>query len=186
MKPYAPESGVLAGSIEGKKAFGDMVNKTVHPPRAEVCFLDFAGIGVATSSFLRDSIIAYRNHARTTWLNLYPVAANMTPRVREELETYLLSRGDALVLCKLDRSETAKDVQLVGQIDGKQLETLQVVQEMGEVDAPELVKRFGDEIGSTAWNNRLSALSAKGILIATSSGRNKRYRPVLGGLKYGT
>lgn len=179
------DSGVLAGSIEGQKVFADLLQKTVMPAGPEVCFLDFAGISVATTSFLRDSVIAYRNHARSTWPTIYPVCANLAPRVKEELHSFLKERGDAFVICQRGANGHVSDVELIGQIDGKQGVALRGVLDLGESDAPGLRAHVGEEVAATAWNNRLVALVDKGILIEVSGGRNKRYRPVLKGLLYG-
>jgi hypothetical protein len=179
------DDGVLAGSIEGQKVFADLLQKTAMPAQPEVCFLDFATIQVATTSFLRDSVIAYRNHARTTWPSIYPVCANVASRVKEELHSFLKDRGDAFVICVLGAHGQVSDVELVGQIDGKQGVALRGVLDLGESDAPALRAHVGEEVAATAWNNRLVALADKGILIEVSSGRNKRYRPVLEGLRYG-
>ena len=177
--PYLP------GSLDGQKAFVDLLQKTVVPTEPEVCFLDFAGIDVATTSFLRDSVIAYRNHTRSTWPYIYPVCANLADRVREELESFLATWGDAFVTCTLDTENQIGNVEITGKIDGKQGVALRGVLNLGEVDAPSLRTFTGENVAPTAWNNRLGALVAKGILIEIGSGRNKRYRPVLEGLYYG-
>jgi hypothetical protein len=166
--------GLLAGSIEGKQVFADLLQKTVMPEKPEVCFLDFSGIAVATTSFLRDSVIAYRNHARSTWRTLYPVCANLSSRVREELHSFLKDRSDAYVTCTLDSSGNVGEVELLGQIDGKQGVALRAVLELGESDAPGLREHVGEDVAATAWNNRLLALADKGILIEVSTGRNRR------------
>jgi hypothetical protein len=178
-------SGVLAGSIDGQRVFGELVKNTAMPAKPEVCFLDFTGIDVATTSFLRDSVIAYRNHARSTWPWIYPVCANLAPRVKEELDSYLRDRGDAFVTCVLEDAERVSGVELIGLIEGKQRDALRGVLDLGESDAPGLREHAGEEVAATAWNNRLVALAEKGILIEVRSGRNKRYRPVLEGLQYG-
>jgi hypothetical protein len=72
---------------------------------------------------------------------------------------------------------------ILGEVDPKQRVALESVRLLGEADAATLQKRFADEnVGVTAWNNRLAALSAKGILVATQRGRAKSYRLVLEGL----
>ena len=184
MKAYT-EGAVLAGSIAGTRTFGDLVSKTLPPSKPELCFLDFANIALATTSFLRDSVVAYRNHARSQWPAIYPVAANITPETRDEFEPWLVERGDAFVMCKLSDDGQASDATVIGQIDGKQLVALQGVLALGETDVSGLASFVKEEVAPTAWNNRLAALVAKGILIEISSGRSKRYRPVLEGLKYG-
>jgi hypothetical protein len=189
MTSYSRGSAVLAGSVDGQKVFAQLASATSATTRqspAELCFLDFAGIDVATASFLRESIVAYRNHARKTWPRIYPVAANMSARVLEELETLLVSTSDAYVVCELDRNQKVQQPLLIGHLDGKQLVALSAVLQLGETDAPTLARNVDERVAPTAWNNRLGALADKGILIEATSGRNKRYRPVLEGLAHGT
>ena len=185
MQPYTTE-GVLASSIEGQKAFADLVQKTPAVSAPEVCFLDFDGISVATASFLRDSVVAYRNHTRSHWAYLYPVLANMNAAVKEEFADFLRTRGDAFVICALSSDDHPTDVQVIGQLDGKQLTALKAVLALGETDARTLAAQADEEVGPTAWNNRLAALVEKGLLVEVTTGRNKRYRPVLETLTYGT
>ena len=185
MQPYAT-AGILASSIEGQKAFVDLVQRTPAVLTPEVCFLDFESISVATASFLRDSVVAYRNHARSHWTHLYPVLANMNATVKEEFADFLRARGDAFVMCALDSDDHPTNVQVIGQLDGKQLTALKAVLAVGEADAPTLAAQANERVGPTAWNNRLTALVAKGLLVEVTTGRNKRYRPVLEALTYGT
>lgn len=185
MTPYA-QNDVLAGSLDGQLAFADLLRKTKIPVEPEVCFLDFAGIYVVTTSFLRDSVVAYRNHVRSTWPSIYPICTNLAPRVREEFESFLTVRGDAFVICSIDAEDRIGNVEIIGKVDGKQRVALRAVLELGEVDAPRLRMYVDEDVAPTAWNNRLGALVAKGILIELGSRRNKRYRPVLEGLCYGT
>jgi hypothetical protein len=110
----------------------------------------------------------------------------MSPRVAEELEALLFATGDAFVACTLDKNERVKNPVLIGRLDGKQFITLRAVLRLGETDAPTLARNVDERVAPTAWNNRLGALADKGILIEATSGRNKRYRPVLEGLAHGT
>lgn len=187
MQSFA-ESGVLAGALPGQKVFGEMIAATTPPSGPEVCFVDFANVDVATTSFLRESLLAYRNHARSHWANIYPVAANLGPSVREELEHFLNDQGNALVTCSLDPTGSVSEVRVLGRLDEKQESALRAVIREGEVDAPTLAERYKkkDAVSPTAWNNRLVALAMKGLLIELSIGRGKRYRPVLEQLSYGT
>jgi hypothetical protein len=133
-------------------------------------------------------VVAYRNHARSHWSTVYPVAANLAALVREDLENFLRDQGDAIVACDLDRTGQPSNVQILGRLDGRQQLTLRAVVEQGEVDAPMLAKLFKREgpASPTAWNNLLVALTTKGLVIEFRSGRGKSYRPVLEGLQYGT
>jgi hypothetical protein len=186
MDKYAHD-GILAGSLPGKRAFADLVGRTEVPNKPEVCFLDFGGVAVVTTSFLRDSVVAYRNHARSAWPYLYPVAANLGPAVREEFEIWLAETSDIFVICDLDEEEVPRNVAMLGQIDGKQLVALRGVIALGETDVSSLATHVGEQVAPTAWNNRIGALLAKGLIVeVTSGGRNKRYRPILKGLSDGT
>jgi hypothetical protein len=185
MYPYSLD-GVVAGALSGQRTFAALVNATPPFSRPEICFLDFTGIDVATASFLRESIYAYKNHVRSHMPNLYPVAANLSDQALEEFESFLKLRGDAFITCTLDQHQVASNARLIGQLDGKQLDALQEVLARGETDAPTLARTATSDVAPTAWNNRLSALTAKGILVETTIGRGKRYRPVLEGLQHGT
>ena len=181
MQAFATD-GVVAGALLGQKVFAAMIAETVPPSEPETMYIDFAGVDVATVSFLRESVLAYRNHARSHWANVYPVVTNLSAKVLEELENYVIERGDALV------ATTGTDVRVLGRLEEKQELTLKAVIKEGEVDAPTLAERYkkNGPASPTAWNNRLVALALKGLLIELSSGRSKRYRPVLERLRYGS
>ncbi|NJO33858.1 MAG: hypothetical protein HC869_12650 [Rhodospirillales bacterium] len=50
----------------------------------------------------------------------------------------------------------------------------------GAITAPELAARFSHQgIGPTAWNNRLSALATKGLLVERKQGKSKSFSPLL-------
>jgi hypothetical protein len=54
------------------------------------------------------------------------------------------------------------------------------VTRIGAASAPELANRFTDNnIGPTAWNNRLSGLAAKGLLVERRQGKSKSFSPLL-------
>lgn len=184
MSQYA-EANVLAGSLPGKRAFGDMVGKTHGSPRPELCFLDFRGVATMTASFARDCVLAFRAHVRAMSPTIYPVAANLADAVREELELWLSQTGDAWIACDLAGDDVATNPIILGILDHKQSLTLTAVIALKETDVATLA-RDDDSVKTTAWNNRLVALSDKGLVIETTSGsRNKRYRPVLEGLNHG-
>ena len=181
MLPFA-KNGTLAGAIPGQHALGELIKKTPAVLKVEICFLDFSGVEIATASFLRESICAFQHYVRTHVPFLYPVAANMSAQTIEEFDSFLRLRNDAFVVCGLNKSDKAVNARLIGLLDGKQRNAFDEVLARKETDAPTLSRDSTEEVSTTAWNNRLSALSAKGILIETSNGRGKCYRPVLEGL----
>ena len=172
--------GILAGALTGRRILGRLLERiTQEPETPEPLYLDFNGIEIATASFLRESILEFRNVVRRRWTNFYPVVANANDSVMEELSV-LLTQRDALILCLLDEKGKPDSPQLLGDLEPKQRITFDLVKTLGEADAGELMRNSndGDHVGQTAWNNRLASLSKLGLLMETSRGRAKRYRPL--------
>jgi len=179
---------VLAGAVSGRKALAKLIELTDQEPLVpEPVFLDFAGVDVATASFLRETVLAYRDTVRRRRSNFYPVIANANALVEEELKVLVTSDGNVLMLCALDENNHPHEPRLLGKLDPKQRLTFDLVQRRHETDAAELMREYGENEGvkQTAWNNRLSALANRGLVVELSEGRAKRYRPLLAGATYG-
>jgi hypothetical protein len=177
---------VLAGAITGRRIFTKLLECTdKEPPTPKPLFLDFAGVDVATASFLRETILAFRNTVRLKHSKFYPIIANANEVVADELAVLLDLRGDVLMLCSLDEKDQPHEPRLLGDLDPKQRITFELVQEREETNAAELYKQCDDKIEPTAWNNRLAALAGLGIIVELSQGRSKRYRPLLRRVKHG-
>src|SRR5258708_3749958 len=112
---------VLAGALNGRKILGKLFELTDQEPAApQPVFLDFVGVNVATASFLREAILAYRDTVRRRRSNFYPVIANANALVEEELKVLVTSDGDVLTLCGLDENDQPHDPRLLGKLDPKQ------------------------------------------------------------------
>lgn len=176
-------SRILSGAIRGQDAFVRMVKETGdNPVVPSPVFLDFKGVEVATSSYLRETVLAYRDFIRSRRPAMYPVVANLNEVVKEELAMLVQPRGDVLMACKIDDRGNASALELIGALDPKQSLTFKLVLERGEVDAAALMRDFGKQeklTHATAWNNRLSSLASLGLIAEVSYGRTKKYRPVL-------
>ncbi len=171
---------VLSGVIAGRRLLSALIASTPSSHAPTTSFLDFNGVEVATASFLRESVIAFRDYARQSLPNTYPVVANLNTAVAEELDFFARSRGDVLWSCDLDLQGKVIAARLIGDLDPVQRATFDAVLESGVTSAPELSTRFADaEIGSTAWNNRLSALSSKGLLVERRHGKSKSFSSLL-------
>lgn len=175
-------SNVLAQAAGGRSALRKLLAKTdVEPDGPEPVFLDFGGVDVATSSFLRESVLGLRDATRTRRSNFYPVVSNANVAVKEELIDMLRLRGEAMLSCNLSDAGSASGVELVGALDPKHRQTLDLVARHGETDAGTLMREYGEDesVSRTAWNNRLATLAGLGLLVEISLGRAKRYKPVL-------
>ena len=191
MRVYMSQVGkseVLAGAINGRKILSKLLELTDKEPQSpELIFLDFAGIDVATASFLREAVLAYRDTVRRRRSNFYAVVANANHVIEEELKILVTAEGDALMLCLLDKNDQPRAPRLLGKLDPKQRLTFDLVQQRKETNAADLMRAHGENegINQNAWNNRLSSLANLGLVIELSEGRAKRYRPLLAGATHG-
>jgi hypothetical protein len=184
--PEVASGPVLSGALRGQELLAKLLREVAaEPPSPQPLFLDFKGIDSATASFLRESVLAFRDMVRGRRSTIYPVIANASEPVQEDLRELVRSRGGVLLACRLAEDGTISEPRLIGDLDPKQQLTFDLVRKRGETDAVELMREHGanEPVGSTAWNNRLSSLVALGLVIEEiSSGRTKRYRPLLQGV----
>ena len=83
-------SSVLAQAIRGRDVLRKLLRATeVEPPKPKQVFLSFHSVDVATSSFLRESVIAYRSAIRARHSNFYPIVCDANEAVEEELDDTL-------------------------------------------------------------------------------------------------
>lgn len=173
---------VLAGAVNGRQTLGRLLAAVAtEPSQPTPVFLDFSGVEVATASFLRESVLAFRDAVRGRRSRLYPVVANSNDAVRDDLIELVGPRGDVLMACVLGPAGSVTQAAPIGELDPKQQLTFDLVRKHGETDAAALMRAYGEEEGTkhaTAWNNRLSALAALGLVVEVSQGRAKRYRPL--------
>jgi hypothetical protein len=176
---------VLSGATTGRMVFADLLRATASEPLvATPVLLNFEWVRVATSSFLRESVLAFRDAIRSRRSNFYPVIANVNSEVREELEDLLSRRGGVLMSC-IARNDEVVEAVPIGELDPKQRLTFDLVQQRRETDAGELMRDFAttDTVKSpTAWNNRLASLAMLGLVVEVSQGRSKRYKPIFEGV----
>lgn len=180
---------VLAGAPNGRAAFAKLLAEAVQEPLApEPLYLDFRDVDIATASYLRESVLQFRDVIRRGQRsNFYPVVANANAQVLEELALLIQASNGILMTCNLDERGTPTQAVLIGNLDPKQKLTFELVNQKGETDASELMRDHGagEAVKQNAWNNRLAALAALGLIYEVSRGRAKRYKPLFGGEVYG-
>lgn len=175
---------VLAGSGEGRSFLARMIEVTgKEPSEPEPLILDFAEIEIATSSYLREAVVRLRDMFRGKRSNFYPIVANATDAVTEELAMLLNDHSDALLACSVDDAGQLSAVEPIGKLEGVLRRTFDLVREHGEIGAVEARTMFPAETETvTAWNNRFSALADRGLVVEFNRGRLKRYKTILGGI----
>lgn len=176
----AANRATLAGSAMGRQMLASLIGETKPATEPVVAYLDFAGVDIATGSFLREAVLGFRDFSRNAIGMLYPVVANANATIEEELSVYLKDRNDAIWACALSDAGMASHPHILGELDAAQLSTMKLITEHRRISAPELAKLRPDEgIGTTAWNNRLATLTAKGILMEFKTGKTKTFAPVM-------
>lgn len=170
----------LAGRIDGRRALVRLLEAVPQERDTLLVIVDFLGVELATSSFLSESVLRLRDHLRLGGVATYLAVANLSELVAEEFDDLLRRAGDALVACEMGADDQPVNGRLIGRLDPKLAETLELLAAKGEASAVDL-HGVGDRgIGPTAWNNRLSSLAAKSLVEEIPSGRSKKYRPLLG------
>jgi hypothetical protein len=172
---------VLAGATQGKAMLAKLITAVNRAETPEPVLLNLARIDAATGSFLRESILGFRDYCTKTQPYLYPVVANANEVILDELEFLLNLNGDAFLTCELNKQGRVTSSRIVGRLNEKQQLTFDAVLEAREADAATLESKYreSEQIQTTGWNNRLSSLVARGVLMEIKKGRGKVYRPVL-------
>lgn len=177
------ENVILSGAVQGKAAFASLVAKAGSDPAdPSALFLDFDGIELATASYMREAVSNLKSYFRATKSKHYPVLANISSEIEEEVFVLMEARKDAIVVCDLDHLGAPKNARTVGNLDPKQAVTYDIVNQLHEADAGTLMEKFGEAESTkstTAWNNRLSGLAQRGLLKEYSRGRAKYYRTLI-------
>jgi hypothetical protein len=169
---------VLAGSSTGRRV-REKLWDLAKSSAVGLFVMDFRGLDVATSSFLREGIIGFRNLVRQERSDLYPVLSNLSANVEEEFVALLNQMGEAFWVFDLTKGKVKKR-RLIGRIDPKLKETLDLIEGGQGYDAATLWKSTNstESIGVTAWNNRLSNLSKQGLVFESRVGKQKYFHPL--------
>jgi hypothetical protein len=173
---------VLSGAVNGKVAFVELIKIVDHEPKQPApLFLDFRNVEVATASYIRESVFALKQYMRTINSMYYPVVTNVDGAMWDEFSVVAALRNDVIMSCRMDGENIVSEAELIGSLDPKQKMTFDLVRGSGRIDANGLMERFGEAEktkGTTAWNNRLSSLVARGVIREFVQGRSKFYRPL--------
>ncbi len=174
---------ILAGRLDGKRALARILESLPTITSLTVVVLDFKDADLATSSFLDEAVVRCRDHLRLGRSPAYLMVANLNERIEEELHELLVRSSDALVACTVSAAGTIQNKKLIGSLEPKLNETLELVKQKGGASAVQLHEEADEskkKIGPTAWNNRLSSLAAKGLVVeVVQPGRTKQYRPMM-------
>ena len=169
---------ILAGSSTGRQICKALW-ATANVSKAGLFLISWSGVNVATSSFLREGIIAFRNLVREKKPELYPVLSELTPNVEEEFAGLLNQMNEAFWVFEVSKGVVRKH-RLIGRIDPKLKETLELIEKGHGFDAGTLWKSTNstESVGVTAWNNRLASLARQGLVFESKVGKQKYFHPL--------
>lgn len=178
---------ILSGAPSGRELFGKLVAMLPpEPDTPELLFLDFGKVQVATASFLRESVLQFRDFVRGRKSNLYPVVANAASDIIDEIFELVQPRGEVIMTCNIGDDGAVVRSRHIGKLDPMQKVTFDLVNSQGETTASKLVESQSGDIKATAWNNRLASLSNLGLISEQAQGRAKTYRPLFSGGRDGS
>jgi hypothetical protein len=172
------KSKILAGSSSGRRTCNLLFDLAKSSTRG-LFVIDCLGIDVATSSFLREGIVEFRRLVRREIPETYPVLSRLADDVEEELVSVLNQMGEAFWVFDMTK-DVIKAHKLIGRIDQKLKETLDLIESGQGYDAATLWKATSstESVGVTAWNNRLATLSKQGLVFESRIGKQKYFHPL--------
>lgn len=173
----------LTGALNGAAWFQGM-RRLIDAADPGLHALDFAGVRLATVSWLREAVLALVKYAAALRPDLLLIAANATDLVKEELSVALEATSSVIIAADVSTSLKVLQPVLLGRLDTALDETLRAILGRNECDASFLSQAL-PPLGLSAANNRLAALESRGVLTSERRGRSRIYRPVMEGLRYG-
>lgn len=180
-------AAILSGAPSGRQLYARLVEAMpTEPETPEPLFLNFDRIQVATASYLRESVLAFRTFVRARKSNFYPAVANANADVIDELIELVHPRGDVLMACIVGEDGKVLRCRHIGRLDPMQQLTFDLVNREGETTANKLMEIENSHVKATAWNNRLASLSSLGLICEQSHGRTKSYKPMFAGGRDGS
>jgi hypothetical protein len=140
-----------------------------------IVIIDFEDVPVASASFLRESILAFRDYVRQYQPDVFPVIANVSDAVHEEFDILLRDRGEAMLGCSYENGEAVAPI-ILGDLDPALGSTLEIIREKGPVTLADLP----DTTKASTWSNRLASLLKLGFIATSPEATKRAYRFVLG------
>lgn len=170
----------LAGAASGRAAATKL--QAAMANRLDPLVLDFTGMELITASAFREAVLSVMRWAANDGRPC--LLANVGEVTREEGLIAAAQAESILLFCRLHASAIGQ-VEAVGPLDAKLETTLRLVLQLGEADAKAIGDASGEDTVTTAWNNRLVALTRMCLLTERKVGKTKYYSAVVKGMSYG-
>lgn len=178
VREFTASFPALTGVSRARQLLAKLIEWTATASPKGTLILDFSDVGSASASFLRESILAFRDYARGYQPELFPVLANITPDMREEFATLLKARREAMPGCRLDAAGNPIEAEILGELEPGLNQTLETIRERGSVTLMDLRETSG-ETKATTWSNRIASLIRQGFIVPSPEPNKRVYRFVL-------
>jgi hypothetical protein len=168
----------------------DALSRSAVAQTGTIALMDFAGIESMSASYVKRILvwflIAGERHAvgarpapeGPPAMNVYPVIMNAAADVHEEIAIVLEHANKTCFEAVEFDGRAITRARLVGRIEKSLTQTLLRVVDAKEASAPAFHDRFpGEQIGVTAWNNRLNELYARRLVWRDKRVRQFVFRP---------
>ena len=175
--PLTSTFPALTGVSRARQLLAKLIAWTADESPKGILVLDFRDVGDASASFLRESILAFRDYVRGYQPDLFPVLANINETVHEEFDTLLRDRREAMLGCNFDGS-LPTDPEVLGVLEPGLSQTLHVIRSRGQLTLADLRKTSADT-KATTWSNRVASLIRQGFVVPSLEPNKRLYRFVL-------
>lgn len=170
----------LRGKIDGRQHFGLLCAALGEEKPGSVVVLDFAGVEDVSASWIAAALLPLLVWSATPEIDLYPVLAGVLGGEKKWEDEFELVANRAGVNFLAVVPGAAGRGQVLGDLDPILVNTLRAVQKHREVTGASLKRLIpGENIGATAWSNRLKDLHTNRLVRRTTRGREQLYTPVL-------
>ena len=165
----------LTGVSRGRYLLAKLIAWTAEQAPTGRLILDFADVGNASASFLREAILAFRDYVRAYQPEVFPVLANLTDEVREEFHMLLKARGEAMPGCRLNTCGEPVAAEVLGFLEPGVSQTLAIIRARRQLALGDMPS----EIKPTTWSNRIASLIRQGFVVPIPEPKKRVYRFVL-------
>lgn len=171
---------MLRGKIDGRAHYGPLCSHLSRFRPGSLVQFDFQGVEDLSASWIAATLIPLLSWASLTEIDLYFVLTGVfgtDKRWEDEFELVATREHVAFLVAA---PEVPATFCLVGELDAILFDTLRLVQSHREVTGAALRRLVPDEnIGATAWSNRLKDLHTMRLVRRTTRGREQLYSTVV-------
>jgi hypothetical protein len=171
---------MLRGKIDGRAHYGPLCSYLSRFRPGSIARLGFHGIEDLSASWIAATIIPLLSWASLPEIELYPVLEGVYGNDKKWEDEFEFVAAREHVAFLVADPESPERCYLVGELDAILFDTLRLVQEHREVTGAGLRRLVPDEnIGATAWSNRLKELHKMRLVRRATRGREQLYSTVV-------